>query len=62
MPGAEDYDEFVNYASRPPQTDAEVAGLARLANGGRVLELGVGTGRVAIPLAAARGARHSTQT
>lgn len=52
MPGAEDYDEFVNYASRPPETDAEVAGLARLARGGRVLELGVGTGRVAIPLAA----------
>ena len=52
MPGAGDYDEFVNYASRPPETDAEVAGLARLANGGRVLELGVGTGRVAIPLAA----------
>lgn len=52
MPGAEDYDEFVNYASRPPETDAEVAGLARLANGGRVLELGVGTCRVAIPLAA----------
>lgn len=52
MPGAEDYDEFVNYASRLPETDAEVTGLARLANGGRVLELGVGTGRVAIPLAA----------
>lgn len=52
MPGAEDYDEFVRYASRPPETDAEVAGLARLADGGRVLELGVGTGRVAIPLAA----------
>ena len=52
MPRAEDYDEFVDYASQPPETDAEVAGLARLANGGRVLELGVGTGRVAIPLAA----------
>lgn len=52
MPGAEDYDEFVNYASRPPETQAEVAGLAELAQGGRVLELGVGTGRVAIPLAA----------
>ena len=52
MPGAEDYDEFVNYASRMPETDAEVAGLARLANGERVLELGVGTGRVAVPLAA----------
>lgn len=52
MSGAEDYDEFVTYASRPPETDAEVAGLARLADGGRALELGVGTGRVAIPLAA----------
>lgn len=52
MTAAEDYDEFVNYASRQPETDAEVVGLARLACGGRVLELGVGTGRVAIPLAA----------
>lgn len=52
MVRAEDYDEFVNYASRLPETDAEVAGLSRLADGGRALELGAGTGRVAIPLAA----------
>ena len=32
--------------------DEAVALIAELANGGRVLELGVGTGRVAIPLAA----------
>lgn len=52
MHGAQDYDEFVHYASRLPETQAEVDGLARLADGGRVLELGAGTGRVAIPLAA----------
>ncbi len=52
MGSAEDYDDLVNYASLPPETEAEVAGLARLARGGCVLELGVGTGRVAIPLAA----------
>lgn len=51
MGRAEDYDDLVNYASLPPETEAEVAGLARLGRGGRVLELGVGTGRVAIPLA-----------
>lgn len=52
MFSAAQYDELINYASRAPETDAEVAGLAQLARGGRVLELGVGTGRVAIPLAA----------
>ncbi len=51
MGRAEDHDELINYAPLPPETEAEVAGLARLARGGRVLELGVGTGRVAIPLA-----------
>jgi SAM-dependent methyltransferase len=35
-----------------PGTEAAVAGLARLAGPGPVLELGVGTGRLAIPLAA----------
>src|SRR4026208_1729663 len=37
---------------RLPNVDEEVAGLADLANGGRALELGIGTGRVALPLAA----------
>ncbi len=52
MRSAENYDDLVNCASLLPETETEVAGLARLARGGRVLELGVGTGRVAIPLAA----------
>src|SRR4051812_37800202 len=39
-----------------PWTDAAVSFLARLANGGTALELGVGTGRVALPLAE-RGVR-----
>lgn len=52
MSEAREYDELANYASLPPETEAEVAALAPLAGGGRVLELGVGTGRVAIPLAA----------
>lgn len=52
MSQADRYDEMIAYASYPPETDAAVAGLARLAAGRPVLELGVGTGRVAIPLAA----------
>ena len=44
---AEVYDDW--YAS-PPDTDACVNRLASLAAGGRVLELGVGTGRLAVPL------------
>ncbi len=36
----------------PGDTDAAVAFLAELAGSGRVLELGIGTGRVALPLAA----------
>lgn len=50
---ADVYDDW--YAS-PPDTDACVATLvrlARLATGGRVLELGAGTGRLAIPIAGA---------
>jgi SAM-dependent methyltransferase len=35
----------------PPDADAAAAYLADLAGGGRALELGIGTGRVAIPLA-----------
>lgn len=45
---ADVYDEWY----KPADTAAEVALLAELAHGGRVLELGIGTGRVAIPLAA----------
>jgi SAM-dependent methyltransferase len=46
-----DYDRMAEFASHPTDTDATVAGLASLAgDGGRVLELGVGTGRLAIPL------------
>lgn len=52
MVEADEYDELTSYASRPPDTDATVAGLLEIAEGERVLELGVGTGRVAIPLAA----------
>ena len=49
---ASDYDRMAEFASHPTETDATVAGLARLAgDDARVLELGVGTGRLAIPLA-----------
>ena len=44
---ADVYDQWY----KPVETDDEVALLAELAAGGRALELGVGTGRVAIPLA-----------
>lgn len=52
MGNAESYDDDVLFASYPPQTEPEVAFLADIARSGPVLELGVGTGRVAIPLAA----------
>lgn len=45
---ADVYDEWYSL----PEPDAECALLADLATGGRVLELGIGTGRVALPLAA----------
>jgi SAM-dependent methyltransferase len=46
---ADVYDEW---HAHPDDTDAAVERLAALAGGGRVLELGVGTGRLALPLAA----------
>jgi SAM-dependent methyltransferase len=46
---AETYDEFHEGFM---DTDGAVAALADLAGGGPVLELGVGTGRVAVPLSA----------
>lgn len=52
MAKAEQYDDLIQFASLPPETDAEVGALHAIARGGRALELGVGTGRVAIPLAA----------
>jgi SAM-dependent methyltransferase len=45
---ADVYDDWY----KPVDTAAEVALLAELARGGRALELGIGTGRIAIPLAA----------
>src|SRR5205809_2785417 len=47
---AEIYDEFV--AGVKPDTDQTVAVLAELAGSGPALELAIGTGRVALPLAA----------
>jgi SAM-dependent methyltransferase len=44
------YDSLVD-AAFPTDTDATVALLAELADGGPVLEFGVGTGRLALPLA-----------
>jgi SAM-dependent methyltransferase len=44
------YDALVDVAF-PTDTDATFALLAELADGGPVLELGIGTGRLAIPLA-----------
>jgi SAM-dependent methyltransferase len=43
------YDELPTH---PPDADAAAACLAALADGGPALELGVGTGRIALPLAA----------
>lgn len=46
---ASHYDEFIPISLE--QTQAAVETLAALANGGPVLELGIGTGRIALPLA-----------
>ena len=48
---ADDYDEFVSGTSVGLQTPLAVETLASLAQGGRVLELAIGTGRLAVPLA-----------
>src|SRR6266850_3696421 len=46
---ADVYDEWYKL---PHDLETEAAFLAELAAGGRVLELGIGTGRIALPLAA----------
>src|SRR5947207_8957278 len=48
---AERYDERYAYMSRPGVVDPIVDFVASLARGGAALELGIGTGRVALPLA-----------
>jgi SAM-dependent methyltransferase len=48
---AADYDESVAGMSEPPAAAAAVGLLAGLAGPGRALELGIGTGRIALPLA-----------
>jgi SAM-dependent methyltransferase len=50
---AEIYDDW-----HPGYEEAAIAALAELARGGRVLELGIGTGRIALPLAARGVAVH----
>jgi SAM-dependent methyltransferase len=55
---AERYDDSLGERGSPEVVDATVDFLAGLANGGAALELAIGTGRVALPLAA-RGVRVS---
>ena len=45
------YDAWVGGRISDAATQATVDGLADLADGGRVLELAIGTGRIALPLA-----------
>lgn len=49
---AADYDDPTDPASDPALVEATVARLAALADGGPALELAIGTGRIALPLAA----------
>ena len=51
-PVAEHYDESLDAMFDPAVVDPAVDILAELAAGGRALELGIGTGRIAVPLAA----------
>jgi len=46
------YDDMSDPVFQPGAIEPAVAFLAALANGGRALELGIGTGRIALPLAA----------
>ena len=49
---AEVYDDYHAALGDPEHVTPAVDALAKLAGGGRALELGIGTGRVALPLAA----------
>jgi SAM-dependent methyltransferase len=51
-PVAETYDEYAAEMFRPETVDPVVDFLAELAGDGAALELGIGTGRIALPLAA----------
>ncbi len=51
--GASFADVYDDWYGNVSDVSATVAGVSALADGGAVLELGVGTGRIAIPLAAA---------
>jgi SAM-dependent methyltransferase len=51
-PVAETYDEYAAQMFRPEAVDPVVDFLAGLAGDGAALELGIGTGRIALPLAA----------
>jgi SAM-dependent methyltransferase len=53
---AERYDEALGEMGEPAVVEATVAFLAELAAGGAALELGIGTGRIALPLSQ-RGVR-----
>ncbi|MFV2022763.1 class I SAM-dependent DNA methyltransferase [Micromonospora sp. LOL_023] len=48
---AEMYDKWISAGSQDAQLDAAVSFLAGHARAGRALELGIGTGRIALPLA-----------
>jgi predicted TPR repeat methyltransferase len=52
------YDESLADMFKPSVVDAVVEVLAGLAGGGRALELGIGTGRIALPLARRGVALH----
>src|SRR5436190_12619494 len=55
---AADYDDSTDPMFAPEAIDPVVEFLAQLAGDGRALELGIGTGRIALPLAARGVAVH----
>ncbi|MEO3977516.1 class I SAM-dependent methyltransferase [Streptomyces sp. CAU 1734] len=59
---ADVYDEWPGDAGPPPDADSAARFLARLAEGRPLLELGVGTGRVAVPLAALGAEVHGVDS